>query len=516
MRSGAAIVFVLGLVGCGDNLASSTDDDTVCEPEPGELPETGNYIDPYAIDLPADCVVGGLRDLPGRWFLRAEDSFFNFSYPRFAGSCTTGFRNELGEADDHDDSDDYQQTYYTWSDGTRFFQRRRIVYGFGGQTYEYINADVSCMRPDGTLAATYVRYYNDGEPSETLYHGVGERFAPKDEVASNMEYVGELGGTTGDSWIGGLNLIVEDNVVYMVGIFGFDTIDVSNPAEPVLLGHIDGYLNDVRVVHGNGHTVAFAASERGDDKVWIIDVTDPSHPDFISVINEYAHSLQVRTVGDTTELFLANYSATVPRYDVTDPLAPEKTGVASLPGQTISGVHDLTVYGDKLYVNNTEAGFVAVDTSANYTLPVELGRRLSAYSHASWAGQINGREIVLHGDEGMNMKLEDGAAFMRIMDGDPQSPTYLQDLATYRTRKQVGIHNIEVHGTRAYISYYQDGIRIVDLADPTNPVEVAHYNTWDPETSPGDAFEGAVGVRKAGDYVYVADLERGLIVLREL
>ena len=49
-----------------------------------------------------------------------------------------------------------------------------------------------------------------------------------------------------------------------------------------------------------------------------------------------------------------------------------------------------------------------------------------------------------------------------------------------------------------------------------NPVEVAHFNTWDPESSYGSAFEGAVGVRKVGDYVYVADLSRGLIILREL
>jgi hypothetical protein len=105
---------------------------------------------------------------------------------------------------------------------------------------------------------------------------------------------------------------------------------------------------------------------------------------------------------------------------------------------------------------------------------------------------------------------------MRVLDGDPASATYMQDLGRFQSRKEVGIHNIEVHGTRAYIAYYQDGIRIVDLADPANPVEVAHYNTWDPETAYGSAFEGAVGVSKVGEYVYVADLSGGLIILREL
>jgi hypothetical protein len=104
---------------------------------------------------------------------------------------------------------------------------------------------------------------------------------------------------------------------------------------------------------------------------------------------------------------------------------------------------------------------------------------------------------------------------MRVLDGDPSSPTYFQEIGRYASRPDVGIHNIEVHGTKAYISYYHDGARVVELADPAHPVEVAHYNTWDPETSYGAAFEGAVGLRKLGDYLYVADLERGLIILEE-
>jgi hypothetical protein len=71
--------------------------------------------------------------------------------------------------------------------------------------------------------------------------------------------------------------------------------------------------------------------------------------------------VQTRTVGATTELYLANYSDEIPRYDVTNPLSPVAAGKVTLPGTTASGVHDLTVYGDRIYANNTDAGFVAVD-----------------------------------------------------------------------------------------------------------------------------------------------------------
>src|SRR5205814_1778959 len=100
----------------------------------------------------------------------------------------------------------------------------------------------------------------------------------------------------------------------------------------------------------------------------------------------YSHSLQVQTTGPTTELFLANYTATIPRFDVTSPLTPVKTGTALLPAQTITGIHDLTVYGTRIFANNTDAGFVALDASGSYNAPVETGRKQSAYSHASWAG----------------------------------------------------------------------------------------------------------------------------------
>lgn len=500
------VVVLTTAAACGDNEPGGSTGGK-CEPSTQELPATGVYADPYAIDLGEDCVEGGLRDLPGRWFVRDPEQFFVFEYPRYDGTCDLGFRRSFLNPDDHDESDEYKFTRYTWSDGTRYYERSRQVFAVPDGEYELVRGTVGCMRPDGTLAVKLIRY--NTEDGETLYSAIGTRFESDEEEGSNLSYVSELGQPAGGTRIGGLNLIVEGDIVYMVGTNGFDTIDVTDKANPVHLAHIDGRLNDVRIVNGGGRKIAFAASEGGDDLVWIIDVTDAAAPDFVSVINEYAHSLQLQG----TELYLANYSAAIPKFDVSTPLTPVKTGTAILPGETLNGIHDLTVYGNRIYANNTDAGCVAVDVT-NYAAPVELGRKRSAYSHASWAGQVNGKQLVLHGDEGFD-PMDKGGAFMRVLDGDPQSPTYMQDLGRFQTRKEVGIHNIEVHGTRAYISYYQDGIRVVDLTDAANPVQVAHYNTWNEPTAFGSAFEGAVGVRKVGDYVYVADLARGLIILRE-
>jgi hypothetical protein len=72
-------------------------------------------------------------------------------------------------------------------------------------------------------------------------------------------------------------------------------------------------------------------------------------------------------------------------------------------------------------------------------------------------------------------------------------------------------------GTRAYLTHYQDGVRILDVADPANPRQIAYYNTWDPQADYATSafFEGAVGldVDRARGLVFVADSPRGLLIL---
>jgi hypothetical protein len=74
-------------------------------------------------------------------------------------------------------------------------------------------------------------------------------------------------------------------------------------------------------------------------------------------------------------------------------------------------------------------------------------------------------------------------------------------------------------GTKAYFSHYQDGIRVLDISDPTNPQQTGFFNTWDPQgpTSTSAFFEGAVGIdvdlqRKL---IFVADSPRGLLILQD-
>jgi hypothetical protein len=509
---------LLVVAACGDNTEIEPDgpDAPRCAPTPGPLPTVGHFLDPLAADLAlVGCVEGGLEDLPGRWFVRAPESIFSYSYPKFEGTCETGFKRTFLE-DDIDESDGVSR--FSWTDGTRLFQRRTFVFETPDATFEFTSASLLCMRSDGTLTGLSLQFDNDfGETKTTIE---GTRFGLKDEPSKNLDLVGQLGafGPNPEDRIVGFNVVIDQDLAYVVGPAGLSIIDVSTPATPALVSHVpgddnNGGFNDVRVVRTATSTVAYA-SPIGDAGTEVVDVTNPANP-VLQTALPYSHSVHV-VPGATTQLYLANYSRFIPQYNVTNPLTPVLLGQAEIESEIETGVHDLYVDGNTIIANYTDTGMVALDMTPGIGNSTELGRVQTSYSHASWVmTTTGGKKVILHGDEGLSGNPDDGAAFLRILDGDPTSKTYLSELSRFRTRKEVGIHNIMAVGDRVYLSYYQDGVRVLDIADPTQPVEVAHFNTWDPETAFGSAFEGAVGVRVANDLVFVADLDRGLLILEE-
>ncbi len=75
-------------------------------------------------------------------------------------------------------------------------------------------------------------------------------------------------------------------------------------------------------------------------------------------------------------------------------------------------------------------------------------------------------------------------------------------------------HNTHIRGNFAYISHYTVGVKIVDISDPQNPVEVAEYDTYG--ASDNGEFYGCWGAYPftLNDYVYASDLEGYLTILK--
>lgn len=352
-------------------------------------------------------------------------------------------------------------------------------------------AGARCKRCTGRL--TRARWFNNEAESD------------------HLTLVGQLG--TGPTWDGdlSLNVRVSGTLAYLIRRDGLHIIETADPAHPVELGFYTrqtlGSRNDVKLVDAGAKRYALIA----DSPVDVVDVTDPAHPVLATQIPEIAHTVFTETRAGRTRAYFGGLTGTCPVYDVTDPAAPVFLGAYDAHA---SYVHDLSVVNDIAYLNAWEKGFLMVDftTPAQPTLVGAWADTPLRASHSNWTTTAGGRHIALHGDEGNGARLD-------IVDIDPASPQFMTSIGSWQTHPGVSIHNLMAFGNKAYFTYYQDGVRVLDLSDPTKPTELGHYDTWDPRAPQASTalFVGAIGldVDFARKLVFVADAPRGLIILSD-
>ncbi len=366
---------------------------------------------------------------------------------------------------------------------------------------------ISNLRDDGTLR--YERAFCEDEVCTVCTAGLirAERHDP--QASEKLSLVGSLDAA---EWKDStLDVKVVGTTAYVIRDGGLWTIDAADPTKPVIIDHHadaddETRSNDVEIFEAAGRRYAIIA----DTPVEIVDVTNPADLQRAGRIPVEAHTVFTETRNGSTRAYFGSYDGTTPVYDITNPLVPTRLGVFDAQS---SYVHDLFVQDGIGYLNAWEQGFFVVNFTAP-AQPVQLGRWQSPRkrSHATWVTTVGGRRIAVHGDETYG-------AHMTVLDVDPASSQFMQPLASYQTREHVSIHNFTGIGTKTYFTHYQDGVRVVDLADPTKPALVGYYNTWDPAdlSAPDGFFAGAIGLDLdvARKLVFVADLNRGLLILRD-
>ncbi|RKG85163.1 LVIVD repeat-containing protein [Corallococcus terminator] len=290
---------------------------------------------------------------------------------------------------------------------------------------------------------------------------------------------------------------------------GLAVFDVRNRTQPVLTKRIqlpgDGYWNGV---WAKGDALYIASANSG---VIVYDISNPADPQYVRAVP--GEPLAVHTVhvqGDRLYAMVSDPGGQTLLFDVASPLSPVLLNRVPPPFE-YGGPHDAFAYGDILYVNSTAAGYMALDVSDPGNVR-ELGTYVfeGQYSHASAVGTFAGRTIAFEGGEGIN-------AHLRVL--DVTDPANMRLIGEYGLRPEFSIHNMILKGTKLYIAYYLEGVRVLDVSVPPKPREVAHFNTF-LETQPGrgsGGFEGAIGIRVPGDgYVYLVDTARGLLIFNEL
>jgi len=226
-------------------------------------------------------------------------------------------------------------------------------------------------------------------------------------------------------------------------------------------------------------------------------------------------------------------------YDLSDPSRPREVSRWHMPGQHIAGgevptwsgygvrLHHAMRCGDELWAAVWHAGYKVLDAS-DMTAPKVIGEYAfppaipePTHTVMPLEQHINGRRYAVAIDEEHDHKPGRLHGFIWIMDVTDLSnmvPVAAWDLSERACPwagdpgVRFGAHQFRerLDSSLVYATWFAGGLRVLDLADPKLPVEVAHYM---PESGPeGPPQSNDVDV-DAGGLIYLLDRNNGFDIL---
>jgi hypothetical protein len=349
---------------------------------------------------------------------------------------------------------------------------------------------------------------------------------------------------------GGGQVVVSGSTAYIAHMkppHGTTIVDVSDPARPRALAEItlpDGIhshkvrvVNDVMLVNREALRGAKPGPEvrRG---LGVFDVSTPASPreiGFYECLGVHRFTFDGRHAYFSPDLegYRGNIVMTL---DLKDPTRPEEVGRWWMPGQWIAGgespawegrnhrCHHPIRLGNRLYVSYWHGGFVILDiedmAKPKLVSGVDWSPPFCTPTHTALPipFPLAGRRVLVVADEDV-MRIAPGTpAFLWLVDiTDETRPT---PFASFQVEGIDGAPQPEftachqpceeVRGTEIPVAWFAYGLRIVDIARPHAPREVASF-VPDP-TGGGRVCSNDVSYDTRG-LMYLIDRDRGLHIL---
>jgi hypothetical protein len=356
---------------------------------------------------------------------------------------------------------------------------------------------------------------------------------------------------------GGGQVVVKDGFAYighMKSPHGTTIVDVRDPKLPKAVANLGMELgthsHKVRVENGlmlvnhevNQNEPGASADFRGG--IAIYDVENPHTPKLIKKwetagqgVHRYDFDGQYVYCSPTVEGYVGNI---VMILDLAQPDKPEEIGRWWMPGQWAAGgetptwqgaahrCHHPLRYKNRLYTSYWHGGFVILDIE-NLSNPKLLASvdwsppyPCPTHSAVPVPFEINGRKFLLVADEDVARLSPSPPAFLWIVDITeetkpiPISTFQIEALAGTTQPPQTGCHQpIEkITGTEVPVAWFANGLRVVDIAKPHTPREVAYYV---PDLPPGSKRVSSNDVFVDGrGLIYLIDRVRGLEILERI
>ena len=344
--------------------------------------------------------------------------------------------------------------------------------------------------------------------------------------AKNMRLIGH---TDLDGKGDGNQITIVDGYAYVghMGVHdvGTSVVDVSDPTEPVVVAQLERppytmthktqVLGDLLLV--NHQRSRF---EPGPEGSWsagmaIFDISKREEPRQIGFFEVPGLGIHRMAVGEAPYAYVSRTDGGfIGRYlgivDLSDPTRPDEVGCWWLPGQHVAAnepldwnplernvrLHHGLPDGDRIYCGWGDAGFVIVDISdkarPQFVSHVDFGPD-SSDTHT--ALKLPGRDVVLVVDEQLTSTIGQ-QRHVRVMDvSDERRPRVVATLPVppgfdlHRRGVRFGPHNLHemrpgtfIDPNIVYLTYFAAGLRVYDVSDSHNPVEIAWLV---PEAPPG-------------------------------
>ncbi|MFQ5675807.1 MAG: choice-of-anchor B family protein, partial [bacterium] len=186
--------------------------------------------------------------------------------------------------------------------------------------------------------------------------------------------------------------------------------------------------------------------------------------------------------------------------DLTDPEAPVKVGEWSE-----NYFHDIYVRNDTLFgsAGSNPPALILLDVKNKRqpTLIAQIPFPDGGFVHNAWATEDGPYVMTTQETRGLPVKM------WNITD-----PFNAEIVDQYLSSPSLLAHNTHLRGNYAYISHYGDGLRILDIADPSHLVEVGYYDTHPDDRGGFEGNWGAFPFTSSG-YIYATDEDLGLFVI---
>lgn len=354
---------------------------------------------------------------------------------------------------------------------------------------------------------------------------------------------------------GGGQVVVEGTIAYighMESPAGTSIVDVSDPANPKLLAHIEvepgSHSHKVRV--GNGLMLVNrelypkgrskpSAGYRGGYEVF--DISNPKKPRSLyrwsekgKGVHRFDFDGRYAYLSPTMEGYLGNIVMIV---DLANPEKPEEVGRWWKPGQWIAGgeepswerdahhCHHPLRFGSRLYTSYWMGGTFILSIE-DMSKPKLVSHIMLPEPHACphhtalrLPFELEGRTLMLLAEEDVWRTPEQPAARLWTVDiGDEHHPEIIgsfqmKELDQGPVPSFTACHQPaeRITGTEVPVAYFAKGVRIVDISRPLEMREIAHYvpdiASGYEKTQSNDVTTDDRGL------IYLIDRYRGLSIL---